>query len=101
MSWTDERIALLKKLWTEGRTAAEIARAMGSEITRNAVIGKAHRLKLAARNSPISGALAKSAPKAKKTGQYPKKQIVRSRASALVDPITSHRWKALKLKALK
>ncbi len=66
MSWTDERITLLKKLWAEGRTAAEIARAMGSEITRNAVIGKAHRLKLAARNSPISGAIAKSAPKAKK-----------------------------------
>ncbi len=36
MSWTDERIALLKKLWADGRTAAEIAKAIGGEVTRNA-----------------------------------------------------------------
>lgn len=54
MSWTDERVALLKKLWGEGRTAAEIARALGSGFSRNAVIGKAHRLKLSSRLSPIS-----------------------------------------------
>ncbi|MBI1326781.1 MAG: gcrA cell cycle regulator family protein [Alphaproteobacteria bacterium] len=52
MSWTDERIALLKKLWGEGKTAAEIAKTLG-DVTRNAVIGKAHRLKLASRISPI------------------------------------------------
>ncbi len=54
MSWTDERVALLKKLWGEGRTAAEIARVLGSGFSRNAVIGKAHRLKLSSRVSPIS-----------------------------------------------
>lgn len=52
MSWTDERVSLLKKLWSEGRTAAEIAKELGG-VTRNAVIGKAHRLKLSNRVSPI------------------------------------------------
>ncbi len=52
MSWTDERVALLKRLWGEGKTAAEIAKALGG-VTRNAVIGKAHRLKLSNRISPI------------------------------------------------
>lgn len=54
MSWTDERVALLKKLWGDGKTAAEIARALGADFTRNAVIGKAHRLKLSSRLSPIT-----------------------------------------------
>ncbi|MGB0719822.1 MAG: GcrA family cell cycle regulator [Bdellovibrionales bacterium] len=52
MSWTDERVALLTKLWGEGKTAAEIAKELGG-VTRNAVIGKAHRLKLSNRVSPI------------------------------------------------
>ena len=52
MSWTDDRVLLLRKLWGEGRTAAEIARELGG-VTRNAVIGKAHRLKLSNRVSPI------------------------------------------------
>jgi len=52
MSWTDERVSLLKKLWGEGHTAAEIAKQLGG-VTRNAVIGKAHRLKLSNRVSPI------------------------------------------------
>jgi GcrA cell cycle regulator len=53
MSWTEERVALLRQLWGEGKTAAEIARELGEGITRNAVIGKAHRLKLSNRVSPI------------------------------------------------
>lgn len=52
MSWTDERVELLTKLWGEGKTAAEIAKELGG-VTRNAVIGKAHRLKLSSRVSPI------------------------------------------------
>lgn len=52
MSWTDDRVELLKKLWGEGHTAAEIAKKLGN-VTRNAVIGKAHRLKLPSRVSPI------------------------------------------------
>ncbi|MCB1782832.1 MAG: gcrA cell cycle regulator family protein [Alphaproteobacteria bacterium] len=52
MSWTEERVSVLMKLWGEGRTAAEIAKELGG-VTRNAVIGKAHRLKLSNRVSPI------------------------------------------------
>lgn len=52
MNWTEERVALLRQLWGEGKTAAEIAKALGG-VTRNAVIGKAHRLKLSNRVSPI------------------------------------------------
>ena len=52
MSWTDERVAMLRQLWGEGKTAAEIAKILGG-VTRNAVIGKAHRLKLSGRVSPI------------------------------------------------
>ena len=53
MSWTDERVDLLRRLWGEGKTAAEIAKELGEGVTRNAVIGKAHRLKLSSRVSPI------------------------------------------------
>ncbi|MEM6812471.1 MAG: GcrA family cell cycle regulator [Pseudomonadota bacterium] len=53
MSWTDERVTILKQLWGEGKTAAEIAKELGEGVTRNAVIGKAHRLKLSSRMSPI------------------------------------------------
>jgi GcrA cell cycle regulator len=53
MSWTDDRVSLLKRLWGEGKTAAEIAKELGDGVTRNAVIGKAHRLKLSSRVSPI------------------------------------------------
>ena len=45
MSWTDEKVQKLRELWTKGHTASEIAGLLG-ETTRNAVIGKAHRLDL-------------------------------------------------------
>ena len=48
MSWTDEKIEKLKKLWGKGNTASQIAEIIGG-ISRNAVIGKAHRLNLSAR----------------------------------------------------
>ena len=48
MSWTDERVELLKKLWAEGLSASQIAGQLGG-VTRNAVIGKVHRLKLSGR----------------------------------------------------
>lgn len=53
MSWTDERINTLKKMWKEGKSAAEIAKVLGKGVTRNAVIGKAHRMGLSGRPSPI------------------------------------------------
>jgi GcrA cell cycle regulator len=46
MAWTDDRTAILKKLWTDGASASAIATKLG-EVTRNAVIGKVHRLGLA------------------------------------------------------
>ncbi|MBX3583617.1 MAG: GcrA family cell cycle regulator [Rhizobiaceae bacterium] len=48
MNWTDERVELLRKLWSEGLSASQIAAQLGS-VTRNAVIGKVHRLKLSSR----------------------------------------------------
>jgi len=49
LSWTDERVELLKRLWTEGLSASQIAGRLGNGVTRNAVIGKVHRLNLSGR----------------------------------------------------
>lgn len=51
MGWTEERVALLRKLWAEGLSASQIAKQLG-QVTRNAVIGKVHRLGLAGRATP-------------------------------------------------
>jgi len=53
MNWTDERVELLKKLWGEGLSASQIAAQLGG-VTRNAVIGKVHRLSLSGRAKPVS-----------------------------------------------
>jgi len=50
MSWTDERVELLKKMWGEGQSASQIAKELGG-VTRNAVIGKVHRLGLSNRST--------------------------------------------------
>ena len=52
MSWTEERIERLKKMWHDGATASQIAEELGG-VSRNAVIGKAHRLGLEQRPSPV------------------------------------------------
>ena len=74
MSWTDERVELLKKMWAEGQSASQIAKELGG-VTRNAVIGKVHRLGLSNRtgggqsapSQPAApAAAAKAAPKGKK-----------------------------------
>jgi GcrA cell cycle regulator len=49
MSWTDERVETLKRMWAEGQSASQIAKELGG-VTRNAVIGKVHRLGLSNRN---------------------------------------------------
>jgi GcrA cell cycle regulator len=51
MGWTEERVGELKKLWTEGHSASQIAKRLGN-VTRNAVIGKVHRLGLSGRATP-------------------------------------------------
>jgi GcrA cell cycle regulator len=74
MNWTDERVELLRKLWSEGLSASQIAAQLGG-VSRNAVIGKVHRLKLSSRGraapAPRSqkkmshgGGAPKSAPRA-------------------------------------
>lgn len=64
MSWTDERVELLKKMWGEGQSASQIAKELGG-VTRNAVIGKVHRLGLSNRTTAPakSETKAKAAPK--------------------------------------
>ncbi|HEX7655620.1 MAG TPA: GcrA family cell cycle regulator, partial [Sphingomonas sp.] len=52
MAWTDERIDTLKTMWENGMTASQIAEKLGG-VSRNAVIGKAHRLGLQSRPSPV------------------------------------------------
>lgn len=62
MSWNDERVDLLKKMWGEGQSASQIAKELGG-VTRNAVIGKVHRLGLSNRNgSGASGAASEAKP---------------------------------------
>ena len=70
MSWTDERVELLKKMWSEGQSASQIAKELGG-VTRNAVIGKVHRLGLSNRagasaptpeKKPAKAAMPQSSP---------------------------------------
>ena len=65
MSWTDERVELLKKMWGEGQSASQIAKELGG-VTRNAVIGKVHRLGLSNRAgaapAPATGTAAAATP---------------------------------------
>ena len=64
LSWTDERIDRLKELWSQGKTASHIADELGG-VSRNAVIGKAHRLGLQSRPSPVKPNEPEPKPKAK------------------------------------
>ncbi|MFN3370174.1 MAG: GcrA family cell cycle regulator [Sphingomonadaceae bacterium] len=76
MGWTDERIARLKQYWEEGCSASQIAELLGEGLSRNAVIGKAHRLGLAARPSPLKTgegkADGKAEPRAERAAPRPK-----------------------------
>ena len=87
MSWTDERIATLKKMWEGGSTASQIADELGG-VSRNAVIGKAHRLGLKARPSPVKSAEKKAAP-AKKAGAAPKPAVAKKAAPKKAAPAPS------------
>lgn len=96
-SWTDQRVAQLKKLWQQGKSASEIAETLGG-VTRNAVIGKAHRLGLSGRPSPIKSAAivkkpaapakapAKAAPPAKKPAAPAKAPVKAAAPVAKVAP---------------
>jgi GcrA cell cycle regulator len=71
MSWTEERIERLKKMWHDGATASQIADELGG-VSRNAVIGKAHRLGLEQRPSPVKPGDEKEVKKAAPAVTVPK-----------------------------
>jgi GcrA cell cycle regulator len=64
-TWTDERVRALTRLWRDGKSATEVARTLGG-VTRNAVIGKVHRLGLGRRATPSSPRRAPSRPRVAK-----------------------------------
>ncbi|MFD0978910.1 GcrA family cell cycle regulator [Tropicimonas aquimaris] len=75
MSWTEERVETLKKMWSEGQSASQIAKELGG-VTRNAVIGKVHRLGLSNRNG--GGGTAEKAKPAEV--EVPEKPAVKAEA---------------------
>ena len=85
MSWTDERIDQLKAMWERGLTASQIADELGG-VSRNAVIGKAHRLGLQSRPSPVKAneAPKKAAPPPRKPA--PEAEAPRAAAAAPIAP---------------
>jgi len=90
MSWTNERVELLKKLWSEGLSASQIAGELGG-VTRNAVIGKVHRLGLSGRAKSSSSSAkprrARTAPSGPATPKKPSPQPQTVGATALKSDI--------------
>ena len=82
MSWTDERIDRLKTMWENGLTASQIAEELGG-VSRNAVIGKAHRLGLKSRPSPVKAGDADS----KAASAKPKAKPVEKPATPRAAPV--------------
>jgi len=80
MSWTDDRVELLKKMWGEGQSASQIAKELGG-VTRNAVIGKVHRLGLSNRAGTTSPAKP-TAAKPKVAAAKPKVEPAAPKAKA-------------------
>lgn len=83
MSWTDERVELLKKMWSEGQSASQIAKELGG-VTRNAVIGKVHRLGLSNRTGPGNGGAAQ--PAASAAGAKPAKETAEAKPAKPAKP---------------
>ena len=85
MSWTDERIATLTKMWEGGATASQIADELGG-VSRNAVIGKAHRLGLKSRPSPVKANEPKPVPARKEAEVRPAAKAAPSTRPGPVKP---------------
>ena len=92
MSWTDERVEILTKMWAEGNSASQIAKELGG-VTRNAVIGKVHRLGLSNRattsTSKKTDSNAKSVPKSSSKAKQKTRKIEVSEPKS--DNVTSLR----------
>ncbi|MGI1660819.1 GcrA family cell cycle regulator [Palleronia sp. KMU-117] len=95
MSWTDERVEQLKKMWSEGQSASQIAKELGG-VTRNAVIGKVHRLGLSNRSgaapakapeTPKPAAKADPAPAPKPTAVKPDPKPEETRPAQSAAPV--------------
>ncbi|MBR6675617.1 MAG: global cell cycle regulator GcrA-like protein [Alphaproteobacteria bacterium] len=82
MTWTTEKIKQLKKLWSKGKSTVEIGRELG--ISKNAVVGKVHRLELNARPSPIKKETVKKTVK--------KKEVKQENVSLMDLKMNSCRW---------
>ena len=83
MSWTDEKISTLKELWGKGNTASQIAEIIGG-ISRNAVIGKAHRLNLSAKIKTRSATSNKSFENSSEGNNIQSKKLRKSRFKSLI-----------------
>jgi len=90
MSWTDERVETLKTMWNDGKSASQIAKELGG-VTRNAVIGKVHRLGLSNRAQP-SKAAKEAKPAAEASPAKPK--AAPKPAAAKAEPTAAPRAKA-------
>jgi GcrA cell cycle regulator len=85
MSWTDERIDSLKTMWEKGMTASQIAEELGG-VSRNAVIGKAHRLGLQSRPSPVKAADGESKAARKPVAAKPRPAPSIARPAPMAQP---------------
>ena len=83
MSWTDERVEILTKMWAEGNSASQIAKELGG-VTRNAVIGKVHRLGLS--NRTTTSTSTKSEVKTKSTQKNGPKSKQKARKPEITEP---------------
>jgi GcrA cell cycle regulator len=82
MAWTEDRVEKLSELWDKGLSASQIAKELAEGVTRNAVIGKAHRMGLASRPSPV-----KSDP-AKRAAASAKKKNVENKEPSKTAPVS-------------
>ncbi len=85
MSWTDDRVELLKKMWGEGQSASQIAKELGG-VTRNAVIGKVHRLGLSNRAGSNGATAAKTEAKSKPAAPKPKAAAPKAKVEPKTEP---------------
>ena len=83
MSWTEEKVNKLKELWGKGKTASQISEIIGG-VSRNAVIGKAHRLNLSAKIKTRSAVSNKELERSYESNNYTSKKSRKSRFRSLI-----------------
>ena len=86
MAWTDDRVELLKKLWAEGLSASQIANRLLGGVTRNAVIGKVHRLGLSGRTTTSRAKAPRTRRRPVRTQNRSARPQMRTQGSAALKP---------------